>query len=309
MRVFCLILFLTSALLAADKPIGVAIFPFAAPGRAKDNIVTEALTAELSKDSRFAIFERANLNRALVEQAMGTSGEIDPETAAQVGRLVGARVLIFGRRIGNVTKHPGSNRTQTVIARIMGVDTGRVFTETLQAANPGQSALRKLAAELAGKIAQTITDHTAELLDVAMTRDELIAQIVKSVEGDKRPVVTLDIRESRGGQTSIQSTAETELGLIFQKAGFTVVDHHSAQEPEVEIVGEAISELGTKHGELFSGRASLEIKVRERATGKILSLERESGAALDAGEQAAVNLALEKVADALAARLVPMLSR
>jgi hypothetical protein len=306
---FLTALLLASSAFAAEKPIAIAIFPFAAPGRGRDNIVTDALTAELSKDARFAIFERTNLSRVMAEQAMGLSGEIDPETAARVGRLVGAKVLILGRRIGNVTKRPGAATIQTVIARIMNVETGRVYTETLQAPNSGQGAMRKLAAELAEKIARTIAEHAAELLEGAMTRGELIEQIVRSIEGDKRPGVMIRINESRAGKTSVQSTAETELGFIFQKAGFTLVDDLSARPPDVEITGEAISESGEKHGELFSGRASLEIKVRERATGKILSFERESGAALDTGEQTAVNLALEKAADALAARLVPMLSR
>jgi len=88
-----------------------------------------------------------------------------------------------------------------------------------------------------------------------------------------------------------------------------VVDEKSAEKPDLEIVGDITAELGSKLGALFRARATINLKARERRTGRILSLDREAADATDIGEQSALSTALENAADALAARLLPLLSR
>lgn len=61
----------------------------------KDIFITEAFNSQ-----QFQLVERADLDKLLTEQNFGQSGRVDPETAAEVGRLVGAEVIING----NVTE-------------------------------------------------------------------------------------------------------------------------------------------------------------------------------------------------------------
>jgi hypothetical protein len=244
-----------------------------------------------------------NLDKALNELALQLSKDTPPETAVAIGRLVGARIVITG------WYYDAGSKSNNVVARIIGVETGRVYTETVK--GPGaRSNLPELAIELARKIGELIGEHHADLLGAATaTRDQRIAKILQSVTpGDRHPVISIHLQEHRGGSRP-SATAETELGLIFQRAGFTVVDEHSTQKPDIEISGEVTAEPGARLGALFPCRATINVKVRERATGRILALDRESADASDIGEQTALNSALENAADALAARLVPLLSR
>ena len=52
--------------------------------------------AELSK--RFSVVERDKLALVMKEQGLATSGAVDPQSAAKVGRLLGVKVHRHGRR-------------------------------------------------------------------------------------------------------------------------------------------------------------------------------------------------------------------
>src|SRR5436190_13989156 len=88
----------SSAIAGEKAPITVAVFDFTCNFStiiAKD--ITALVTADLSADPRFTLVERAQLNKALGEQALGLSGNVDFGAAARVGQLTGAKVLISGR--------------------------------------------------------------------------------------------------------------------------------------------------------------------------------------------------------------------
>ena len=58
--------------------------------------LTDMVTTELMKTNRFIVVERGALDEILAEQDLGSSGRIRRETAAKVGELLGAQVLIKG---------------------------------------------------------------------------------------------------------------------------------------------------------------------------------------------------------------------
>src|SRR4051812_27138189 len=58
--------------------------------------LTEALTTSLVETSRFVVLERQALAQVQQEQDLGASGRVNKETAAEVGKLMGAQVLITG---------------------------------------------------------------------------------------------------------------------------------------------------------------------------------------------------------------------
>ncbi|MDO8803449.1 MAG: CsgG/HfaB family protein [Elusimicrobiota bacterium] len=88
---------------AASKGLGraaLAIFPFQTDeALAKKRInfaVSELYMEQLHKTGGFKLIERMQLDTALKEQKLGLSGAIDSETAAQVGKMIGARLLLIG---------------------------------------------------------------------------------------------------------------------------------------------------------------------------------------------------------------------
>lgn len=58
--------------------------------------LTEALTTSLVATNRFIVLERLALAQVQQEQALGASGGVNKETAAEVGKLIGAQTLITG---------------------------------------------------------------------------------------------------------------------------------------------------------------------------------------------------------------------
>jgi hypothetical protein len=103
----------------------------------------------------------------------------------------------------------------------------------------------------------------------------------------------------------VDPAAQTELALLFKEVGCALADDQSAQAAEVEITGEAFSEVGLRRAGLVSCRARVEIKVRDRATGKVLLADRQMSVAVDVSEQIAAKRALQEAAAELAERIIP----
>jgi len=58
--------------------------------------LTEMIITELMKTNRFIVVERGSLNEVLSEQDLGDSGRVRQETAARIGEVLGAQVLLKG---------------------------------------------------------------------------------------------------------------------------------------------------------------------------------------------------------------------
>jgi curli biogenesis system outer membrane secretion channel CsgG len=56
----------------------------------------DTLTHELVQIPQFSMIERQRINDILAEQDLGASGRVDPATAAQIGRLLGAQLAVVG---------------------------------------------------------------------------------------------------------------------------------------------------------------------------------------------------------------------
>jgi hypothetical protein len=117
------------------------------------------------------------------------------------------------------------------------------------------------------------------------------------------------IAEQHFGQFVIDPAAETELSLILQQCGFTVVDDLSTNKPDIQITGEAFSEFGMQKENLQSCRARIEVKARDVASGNIISVDRQTSVAVDIAEHIAAKTALQNGADELAKRLIPKLGK
>ncbi len=56
----------------------------------------QILMTELARNPAMRVVERSPLNALITEQDLGADGLVDPETAARVGRLVGAKFMVLG---------------------------------------------------------------------------------------------------------------------------------------------------------------------------------------------------------------------
>ncbi|UCG38277.1 MAG: hypothetical protein JSV00_08795 [bacterium] len=69
--------------------------------------LTEMVITELMKTNRFIVVERGALDEVLREQDLGESGRVRQETAAKVGEVLGAQVLIKGAVTEFIEKESG----------------------------------------------------------------------------------------------------------------------------------------------------------------------------------------------------------
>lgn len=98
--------------------------------RALGSGVGDIFATEAFRSGRFVVTERDRLEAVLREQDLGASGRVDPESAADAGRILGAEILVFGSVTEfGVTETGGGGRifgliggsAETVTARV-GVD-------------------------------------------------------------------------------------------------------------------------------------------------------------------------------------------
>jgi curli biogenesis system outer membrane secretion channel CsgG len=58
--------------------------------------VADIFVTEAFRSNQFRITERAQLDKVLLEQDLATSGRIDPGTAAELGQITGAELIVVG---------------------------------------------------------------------------------------------------------------------------------------------------------------------------------------------------------------------
>ena len=114
------------------------------PNEDMGRIVVEWLTTALVRTGRVDVVERALLRKVLDEQKLGLTGMIDRETAARIGDVLGAKVIVTGSVISLGSKIE-------VNARLIRTATAAVVAaETVK--GEGLETLERLVQEMAQKI-------------------------------------------------------------------------------------------------------------------------------------------------------------
>lgn len=288
--------------LAAQEPLTAAVLDFQTSGEKLDKKGSQTailLNAMLSSSPNLILVERQELEKIFGEQELGLSGTVNTDTAAKVGALTGAEVLITGRLFDVGDKY-------FLVAKIMSTETSRVYGET--ATFSDLAALEKAVGELSQKVQGVIEKQGANLVAKIETPEERLARLKKFVEGKKLPTVSVSVTEQHLTRALVDPAVETEFRLILQQLGFTVLDPaDTTQEPDVRITGEAFSEFGARRGNLVSAIARVEIKA-VRKDGSLLGVDRQRGVAVDLAENVAAKEALQNAALKLLDRLVPRLA-
>ncbi|MGA2220789.1 MAG: CsgG/HfaB family protein [Verrucomicrobiia bacterium] len=294
---------LAIATIARADVLTVAVFDFESKDEAVKDLgpkVASMINAQLSADPNLITVERAELEKALGEQELGLSGTIDPETAAKIGHLIGAKVLVTGR-VFNV------NRETMIVAKVIGTETSRVYGEVVR--GPAErSSIADMSAEMAGRLSKIIQARSDTLVAKVEKQDDMVARLQKQYEGKKFPPVSISIPERHIGSPTIDPAAQTEVSFILQKLGAVVADEKdSSVKPDIEIVGEAFSEFGMRKGNLVSCKARVELKAIDKTSGRVIFIDRQTAVAVDLSEHLAGKTAIQEAAAKLTERLLPKL--
>lgn len=280
----------------------VTILPFAASGRDLADMAAEVpqlMTAYLSAEPAVILVERAQLENALSEIELGQSGTVDPATAAKIGHLTGAQILVTGRALL-------VQRDIVVVAKIISVETSRVYGETVTF--PARGSVTEALQELSTAVGATIAKRGATLVATADRKPDVIERLRPTVNGATLPTVSINIPELNLNRRIIDPAAETEIAHILQSLGFEIIDPlASNQQADVEITGEAISEFGLRKGNLVSSKGRVELKAADRAASKVILITRADAVAVDISPEMAGKAAIAKAAAEIAERLVPLI--
>ncbi len=88
-----------------DTRPGIAVMPFdngGSYGQGKEDYeglqkgIAGMLISELANNPAARVVEREAIQKLIEEQNLGASGRVDPQTAAKIGKLVGARYAVLG---------------------------------------------------------------------------------------------------------------------------------------------------------------------------------------------------------------------
>ncbi|KPK88784.1 MAG: hypothetical protein AMJ94_14150 [Deltaproteobacteria bacterium SM23_61] len=191
---------------------------------------SDILTTELFKTGAFIVVERAQLRRVLGEQSLGQSGAVNPETAAQAGKVLGLNALVtgsisqFGVSTGGADYGIYKQKVQTakcaVDVRVVDATTGQLLF-----ADSGKGEFQRKAQEILGMGTRAGYDETLgqEALRSAITKfmDNLV-QKLQTVEwsGAVAMVTGTDVYINAGRDVGLNPGDV----LVVQTLGQEIID-------------------------------------------------------------------------------------
>lgn len=299
-------LMLATAAAAQEKPtkktgpdLTVAILTFSEdenlPGAGRQT--AELLQVQLSSADGIVLVDRADIDKAFAEMELGLSGTVDPSTAARIGSLVGAKVIITGSAFSM-----GSEATY--MAKIIGVENSLTYAKAVT--QSVKESVQTAAQALGKQVAAVLTEKGGTLVAAIPKEDDFMEKYLMALQDRELPSVTVRIPEQHMNRTVPDPAAETEVSTVLQQLGFQLLDPELAKkDPDITITGEAFSEYAVQNGNLITCKARVEIKAVKQKTGEILAMDRETATAVDISESIAGKTAIEMATRKLVKRIVP----
>ncbi|MEK6742347.1 MAG: FlgO family outer membrane protein [Nitrospirota bacterium] len=205
---------LPPSIASADfKKTKIAVLDFQLQGESfssKDmgKIVAEWLITGLVETGRFDVIERRLLEKILEEQKLGVTGAIDPNSAAQLGKILGVKTIVSG----TLTSLEGIIE---INARLINVDTASIV------------AAEKVRAGSAGRLNDLVSQITEKIV-LAFPLEGYVVQRV-----GKR--VTLDLGRQVGVRPGMRFIAFKEGRVIKHPKTGEVLDVETIEVGEIEI--------------------------------------------------------------------------
>ncbi|MHC4565584.1 MAG: CsgG/HfaB family protein, partial [Planctomycetota bacterium] len=271
----------------------------------------DILTARLSIYDQFQLVERKKLEDLLREQQLTLAGMVDTNQAVKVGKMAGARIMIFGRAFA-------VDRDLYIVAKIVGTETSQV--KGVIARGKLESNLSEIIDQLVDKLAEGLEKWAPQLLPKSEKLQNRLKMLKRQLKGKDLPTVGVVIPEVHVNRTVADPAAETEIKKAFKEVGFNVIEvrdeitlktakDFNMAGVDIVITGEGFSELGTRIGGLVGCAARLEVQATERASHEIIASERTTRRAVDLSEAVAAKTALQAAGHELAIKIIEKIAR
>lgn len=282
------------------EPIQTAVLPFVDGDDSVKGLGSTASTltnAILSASDELLMVEREELDAILSEQELSLSGLANPATAAQVGQLTGAKILITGRVFSVGKKY-------FLAAKLISTETSRVLGETVKFESI--DSIDAAAEELAEKITQAVSGKREIFVAKVETAEERLERLRKIVADRKNlPSIFVSIPEEHVSRAIPDPAAQTEIQQTFQDLGFKIMEESASA--DIQIIGEGFSEVAGRRGPLVSCRARIELVIKGVGEEEEIKVGRQTEAGVDLSENVASKNALQKAGSKIAERILPLL--
>ncbi len=121
---------------------------------------------DFTRFSDLKVVERDKIDYILREIKMVEEGKVDKATAVEVGRILGAQMMVFG----SITQIDDDNAV--MLARAVDVETSEIITVAEKRGEPNFVDMEKeLVKDLAKQLNILVSDETDQLIDESGTRD------------------------------------------------------------------------------------------------------------------------------------------
>ena len=203
---------------AEDKP-NIAIMDVAATNTSevKSQVIYEYIVDVINRANRYTIVERSALQAALKEMEISSSGMVDDSTAAEIGKLAGAKLIL----ISNLIVDDGITYLS---ARIVSVETGQVSDTAML-----QKEEDEYIASLANRTISQLLGESEEKPEVANEKAETVEEKSSDTTVDdkvKEESVNVENAEDKKQEKiTVSGAAVSKLSMTIGIAGvFPVLD-------------------------------------------------------------------------------------
>lgn len=170
---------------------------------------SDMLTTALVRSGRFTVIEREKIDQIIKEQKLGLTGLVDPNTAAEVGKLLGAEAVIFGS-ITSLTEEKIDKFSYDIIRITSSVDIRMVESSTAKIlyAETAQGVYdNKIVTTASGKIVSGSIDYNTAYAEALRTAADSAAEKIGGmfplvgyvIQAEENEVYT-DIGSERGAK-------------------------------------------------------------------------------------------------------------
>ncbi len=281
----------------------------------------DILTARLSIYDQFRLVERQKLQELLKEQQLNLSGMVDSGQAVKIGKMLGARIMVFGRAFI-------VDRDLYLVAKVVGTETSQV--KGVIAKGKTESNLSDIIDQFAEKLADGLEKWASSLLPKTEKFQNKIKILKEQLKDKELPGVAIMIPEVHINRRVVDPAAQTEIKNLFKKVGFTIIEvdrkisskwvRDFQKDPkksippdfagvDIAITGEGFSEFGARIGGLVSCLARLEVQATDCRSHRIIASERTTRRAVDLSEAIAGKTALQAAGHELAIKLIEKIAQ
>lgn len=217
------------------------------------NGVADMIITELVKSGKYRVLERSELDQLLREQDLGASGIVTPETAAQMGKVLGVEIAVFGAvteygfkkentgvRIGGTGLGVGKQSAVTGLdLRMVNTSTGEILT-----AENVRAQRNALSGNVNVKNVSFDNERSFDESLVGKSAREAVEKVVALVNEKAETIPwSAKVITVQGGQVYINSGSQdgVQVGEVFvvMRKGKALVDPDTGLE-----LGSVDSEIG-----------------------------------------------------------------